>query len=297
MGTDIGVCSMTQCKLCQRICKSWGSLSRHIRDNHTDYDSKKYYDTFLQIKPSVCKVCNGTTKFQNINVGYTSTCSHKCGGIFHRRQLTSDETKNANFKSRVSDNQKQIWKSRKQTGTDKEIHRKVGFAISQKNALMTADERKQKFGWLNKLTVEEKQQWVESVLKCTGMYAWWATASEEKIEEVLVRRNATKLSMTVDEYRARFNNLEDKKEYYAKVWFLTEQTYSAYKSIIDPSGLRSQLYHLDHRYSVIRGFHDKVEPEVIASRYNLQIIPSADNVRKSGKCSLDIDTLYGMYNA
>jgi hypothetical protein len=163
--------------------------------------------------------------------------------------------------------------------------------------LLTADERKQKFGWLNKLTKQEKQEWIDSLMKNTGMYVWWKNASDEKIEELIVKRNASKLSLTVDEYLSRFDNLEDKKSYYAKVWLLTEQTYSKYKSDIDPNNLRSPDYHLDHKYSVIRGFYDRIAPEIIASRFNLEIISRADNSKKSANCSIDIMTLMEMYRA
>jgi hypothetical protein len=288
---------MIQCNLCQRNCKSWGSLSKHIRDQHSDYDSKKYYDTFIRVGSPVCIICNSPTKFQNINVGYASTCSHKCGGIYHRQRLASDETKNYKFKSKVSQNQKRIWNDREQSGKDKDIRKKIGLTLCQQRMLLTADERKQKFGWLNKLTKQEKQEWIDSVMKNTGMYVWWKNASDEKIEELIVKRNASKLSLTVDEYLSRFDNLEDKKSYYAKVWLLTEQTYSKYKSDIDPNNLRSPDYHLDHKYSVIRGFYDRIAPEIIASRFNLEIISRADNSKKSANCSIDIMTLMEMYRA
>jgi hypothetical protein len=40
----------------------------------------------------------------------------------------------------------------------------------------------------------------------------------------------------------------------------------------------------------------QVSPEIIASIHNLEILTSTENSRKSGKCSININTLKEMYN-
>lgn len=50
-------------------------------------------------------------------------------------------------------------------------------------------------------------------------------------------------------------------------------------------------YHLDHKYSILEGFKNKIEPEIIASLKNLIFIPWKDNVMKRTKCSITKEEL------
>lgn len=50
-------------------------------------------------------------------------------------------------------------------------------------------------------------------------------------------------------------------------------------------------WHLDHKYSILQGFIDKIPPAVIGHISNLRIIPARDNVQKSHQCSVTIDEL------
>jgi len=45
-------------------------------------------------------------------------------------------------------------------------------------------------------------------------------------------------------------------------------------------------YHLDHKYSILEGFKNDIEPEIIASLNNLVFIPWEENVRKRTSCSI-----------
>jgi len=287
---------MIQCKICQSNCKSWGSLSKHLRDQHSAYTSNLYYDKFLLAIPLGCKVCGAPTKFETIKKGYKNTCGHKCGGIYHRKNLSADSKKHKNFINKVSANQTKIWEDRRKTGEDIYIAETIRQTINQQYSKMSADEIKEKCGWLNKLSKEDKRYWINNVMLQTGMHVWQQSANNSELETRIIKRNATKLGYTIDEYKNRFNNLTDKKQYYDKVWYLTEQTYRKYSAEIDPANLRSSEYHLDHKYSIIHGYYENIEPEIIASKFNLEILPRSINSSKSGKCSLNIATLREMYN-
>jgi len=288
---------MIRCQLCHTNCKSWGSLSKHLRDRHLDYNSKKYYDDFLLVDKPVCKICSNPTTFQNINIGYSHTCSHVCSGKYHRQNLSADVNKHDKFRKKVAENQKNIWQTRKKNGTAAIIHKKVGDTIKELNSQMSSDELKEKYGWLNKLSTEDKTYWINTVMLKTGMHNWWNTTSDIEINKVVNKRNASKLGISVTEYVSRFDDIASKEQYYYKVWYLTEQNYKKYKNEIDPHNLRSPEYHLDHKYSVIRGFHNSIDPEIIASKFNLEMLTRSNNSRKSGKCSLRIDILQEMYYA
>lgn len=284
------------CKLCNTACRSFGSLSKHIRDKHTEYDSKSYYNKFLkQANEGKCETCNNDTKFININNGYTTTCSRKCAAISNRKKLVADIEKHNLFVEKVSKNQTRIWKGRAQTGEDLEIRKKISNTVKNFNSKLTECDRKNRFGWMNKLSDEDKTKWIESVMKQTGMHAWWKNADENTKQELYIKRNASKLGITIEEYQNRYNNLDEFENYRWIVWILTEKTYKEYKQIIDPESKRSPKYHLDHKFSVIRGFQTQVPPEIIASVYNLEILTASENSSKSGKCSINIETLNEMY--
>jgi hypothetical protein len=50
-------------------------------------------------------------------------------------------------------------------------------------------------------------------------------------------------------------------------------------------------YHLDHKFSISRGYIDGVSPELIGSINNLEFIPWEENVRKQGDCSITKEEL------
>ena len=83
---------------------------------------------------------------------------------------------------------------------------------------------------------------------------WWCNATEK--EEVRMKRlitlknngkicNITKLMSKED--------LKDKINYYQKVWYETNKTYRNNIEELDPKRLRGRKYHLDHKYSCIKG--------------------------------------------
>lgn len=55
------------------------------------------------------------------------------------------------------------------------------------------------------------------------------------------------------------------------------------------------IYQIDHRYSVKAGFLNKVPPQVLACRFNLQYITRSENARKNSKCSITLEELYSAY--
>ena len=75
------------------------------------------------------------------------------------------------------------------------------------------------------------------------------------------------------------------EEYRTKVRRLTEQTYKKYKFEINPLNLKRgyKTFHLDHRIPIIGGFLQGIQPEQIAAKENLQILPAFDNLSKGRK--------------
>lgn len=76
---------------------------------------------------------------------------------------------------------------------------------------------------------------------------------------------------------------------------LTNRTWRLFSEIVDPNNLRSREYHLDHKYSIQRGFINKVPPEIIASVPNLEILSASENSSKCSNCSIKLEELIEKY--
>lgn len=82
------------------------------------------------------------------------------------------------------------------------------------------------------------------------------------------------------------------KIYKTHVWTMTNKNYRKYKDIVDPNGLRSREYHLDHIVSVREGFEKNVPPYIIADIKNLIVIPAFDNLSKGKASSQTLNELF-----
>jgi hypothetical protein len=212
-----------------------------------------------------------------------------------RQQNATDPEKHAAFVQKVSNNQKAIWADRKAKGVDKAIHAKAGATARKNNSKMTAEERKYKFGWMNSLSIELKEEWVKTVMLKTGAHRWWKEATDSEKLDVVVKREATKKQIAEELIREYMSNPESKQLYYAAVQYLTEQTYHIHKEKIDPNGNRGREWHLDHRYSVFQGFINGVPPEIIAHQHNLILISAKKNLQKGSNCTITLEELQLKY--
>ena len=294
------------CRICGREGKSWGSLSHHIINNHPEYNSQSYYDEFLATEPPSCKEC-GTpiTKFRSISKGYIGFCSNVCRGVWHRRDLANDEERNKTFVEKVAINQSRIWTERREDGADVAIRNRISDTANKFYSQLTDEERKEKCGWMNKLTDEEKQRFVEDVLLKTGMHRWHKSASDEELRELYDRRSmsarGSKHGMTGEEFAAFVETLSKsatwptKEIYYDLVWMHTERTYRQCRAEIDPESKRGTEWHLDHEFSIAKGWVNQIDPKIIGSKHNLRVITATENAKKSHRCSITLEVLVERY--
>jgi len=56
------------------------------------------------------------------------------------------------------------------------------------------------------------------------------------------------------------------------------------------SGIEGK-YHLDHKYSIIEGFKNNINPNIIGDIKNLEFIPWLENIKKRTKCSITVEEL------
>jgi len=55
-------------------------------------------------------------------------------------------------------------------------------------------------------------------------------------------------------------------------------------------------YQLDHKYSILEGFKNGIDPKIIGNIVNLELIPWEENLKKRDKCSINLEKLLIMYN-
>jgi len=89
-----------KCKICNKeIAKK---LANHVRVVH-NMEPKDYYDKYLKRddENTICPVCGKPTKFIKFSIGYSKTCSKKCGDILGKQTALKKYGKKSlnNFKA------------------------------------------------------------------------------------------------------------------------------------------------------------------------------------------------------
>jgi hypothetical protein len=233
-------------------------------------------------------------------------CSTKCNN-------NSEQTKNKfreNYQN-LSETEK-IVRNDKRTKT---VNQKYGGYTLQSPEL----KKKMKSTMIQKYGVEHpfhsdtiKQKALNTWIKKYGVDNPFKSSNiKEKIKQVLKDRYGVDNSANVNP-EIRVNKgietkiergwiipdefLSDYQIYRKKVKRLTETTYKTYKNIINPNNLERVTngkngYQLDHKYSIIEGFLNNVEPEIISHHCNLQMIEWSSNRAKSKRCDIDLEQL------
>jgi len=90
---------------------------------------------------------------------------------------------------------------------------------------------------------------------------------------------------------------EDRKNielYRNEIMKLSNINYGKYYYYINPNNLERgrNKFHLDHIYSVIDGFNNNVDPDIMANPMNLQMLSESTNTTKNGKSYMTLARLY-----
>lgn len=233
-------------------------------------------------------------------------CSAKCNN-------NSEQTKNK-FRENYNNLSKtdKINRNNKRTKT---VNEKYGGYTLQSPEL----KNKMKSTMITKYGVEHsfhseaiKQKAVNTWIKKYGVdNPFKSHEIKEKIKEVLKDRYGVDNSANINTENRISSGIKTKIErgwiipdeflsdyqiYRKKVKRLTETTYKTYKNVINPNNLERVTngkngFQLDHKYSIIEGFLNNVEPEIISHHYNLQMIEWGSNRAKSKRCDIDLEQL------
>ena len=288
----------SDCKICAAGFSSQRKLSKHIRDQHL-MCSHEYYDTHLKSpQEGVCEFCGKATKFLSISAGYRKSCkdckSQKASQFRSLNKL--DEAKHKQFVEKVKENQVRIWKERKSSGLANSIRSKIGSTIKRNNQNLTSAERRDRYGWLHRLSPENQEKWKQEVMLQTGYHKWWKSATSEDIKQIVIKRFATLTRICKELVEAAHRDPQDMDKYYQAVWSITDVNYYKNRTVIDPDSKRGPDWHLDHIYSVKAGFINKVDPFIIGSCANLRIISKSENLQKNARCDITLEQLLEKYN-
>lgn len=271
---------MFKCNICDSEWPSLVKMIKHVNNKHK-IKTTDYYDKYLKRPEEGICVCGSPTKFSNVTNGYRAFCSKKCACTTSRESLKADHKKFQEFKNKVSKNMQGVWADRKRTGNDGPIRNKISETITINNSLSSKEEMKVRYGWLNKLTESEKEKWKNDTMIPTGAHKWWKTANEFEKREVYLKRLITRLGGAAG--YEEFHKFKDEfLDYSYVVRLVSERTYRKYKDFINPDNFNRGVnsYHLDHICSIRDCFDNNIPVEVAASKFNLRIITSCDNLSK-----------------
>lgn len=101
-----------------------------------------------------------------------------------------------------------------------------------------------------------------------------------------------------DEFHKPLNeyDLKKRRDYYKKVYIYTKKTFCKHEKMICGTKKRSKTFHLDHLYSINQGFLNNIDPKIIGSLVNLQLLEGVLNKSKGDDCWLTINELLDLYN-
>ena len=176
---------MISCKICNSELCNVRKLSKHIRDQHKDVDIKTYYDTYLKCgDDGVCVVCKNSTKYSGLGDGYKKTCGKSCSTKLFRSNMKNDVEKYNSFVNKISNSVKKEWETKDQT--DRILNMKKSLRLKYSN--LSKEERKDRFGYLNKMCPEEKNLLIQKMTE-NGFLKWWRNATYEQKRLAWDKRN------------------------------------------------------------------------------------------------------------
>jgi hypothetical protein len=120
--------------------------------------------------------------------------------------------------------------------------------------------------------------------------------SRDNLGDVEFEKRQTKLRKTCERKGLwiPLNDLSDFKIYKRTVWKHTNMNDLSTMNYYDKRGLAGieGAYHLDHKFSISRGYIEGIAPELIGCLQNLEFIAWEENISKQGNCSVLLEELY-----
>lgn len=308
-----------QSDLCKLRDGKYIILSQKIRNIDSDFHENIVHDTsFLNeyspkmsdrlkyilndmVEINKCNNCNrDILKIEN------KYCSAKCNN-------NSEETKNKfrDAYNKLSDDERKI-RNDNRTNT---FNERYGGYTMQSNELSTKMRKTmmERYGVEHSFQNENsKQKAINTWIKKYGVdNPYKAEEVKEKIKNILLEKYGVDNACNINP-KSRIESglktkiekgliipekfLSDYQKYRKGVKKLTEETYKKYKDIINPNNFKRVTngnigHQLDHKYSIFEGFLDNVDPKIISSLHNLQMLEWSKNRKKGKDCSITLNEL------
>jgi hypothetical protein len=107
------------------------------------------------------------------------------------------------------------------------------------------------------------------------------------------RINEWRLKMESGGYFTPLELKSDFEKYKQSVWNYTRKNNL---SILENYNKRGRSnYHLDHKYSITKGFLDNIPPKILGCIHNLEMLTHKKNIVKNSKCSISKEKLLDLY--
>lgn len=153
-------------------------------------------------------------------------------------------------------------------------------------------------------TEEYKERYKETCLKKYGVeYFTQSDVYLEKAKETYREKYDSDFYMSSELRRKREEESgrwladeqkSDYRRYSESVWRTTNKQDLETLENYDKRGrldISPGAYHLDHKFSIKKGFEENIPPEIIGSLKNLEMIPGKKNCAKRAKCSISKEEL------
>jgi len=216
--------------------------------------------------------CGNEAKYQFKN-GKRCCCSHsnKCSKFRDKYK----GSRNPFFRKHHNNETKKLWK----------ITRK-GICSGSKNGMFgRCGEKNPFFGKTH--SFEQKRKWKKE-----------RNSIKYKKEMSGIMEKLWKEQWFIDSHR-RYTDEElgELSCYYRDVWRYTGRSIRKYIQLINPENkkLGYRFGHIDHIYSIHMGFKNNINPKIIGSYINLQILSLKNNLSKNKKCDITLSELKERY--
>ena len=153
-------------------------------------------------------------------------------------------------------------------------------------------------------TEEYKEKYKETCLKKYGVeYFTQSNVYLEKAKETYREKYDSDFYMSSEIRRQKEiesgrwlaeEQKSDYRRYSESVWRTTNKQDLETLENYDKRGrldISPDAYHLDHKFSIKKGFEENIPPEIIGSLKNLEMVPGKKNCAKRAKCSISKEEL------
>lgn len=254
-------------------CENYSSKCSNMKKINSQNGKNKHKHNYIKIKNNLNVYCSfGCGKIANYLTGQRELkpcCSKYYSQCINVRNKNSESLKNKEYKK---------GKDCKLFGRKRPEYSKL---MKEKNPMF---DKIIKQKWLNKIKSEEYRNKMSDIVKKR-----WTDEYKEKYSKILLEKG---LKHSDEE-------LGKLKSYYRKVYKYTKKSILEFSNIINPDnkpiGIGDEFFHIDHIFSIMDGFRNNIDPEIIGSYINLQTIPSKMNILKKDNSWISLNELIKNY--